>query len=147
MDKNEIRAAVQELRDWITIIGCDLGSPDAAAAVARAISCMEVMRTHIERLERRDREAATYVEAPIVMRTRFTGEPPYVGWKGLGLALQEALDERDTYRKALEFYRDAWERHPGDSGPGGNTPSEPVCDPSLDLLEDGGLRAHKALKS
>lgn len=49
----------------------------------------------IETLERLDREAATHVEAVIAMRTRFTGMPPYVGWKGLGLALKEALDERD----------------------------------------------------
>lgn len=46
-----------------------------------------------------DREAATHVELPIVMRTEFTGEDPYVGWEGLGLALNEALDERDQYRK------------------------------------------------
>ena len=43
-------------------------------------------------------EAAKYVEVPIVMRTDFSGEPPYVGWKGLGLALNEALDERDALR-------------------------------------------------
>lgn len=48
-----------------------------------------------ERLRARDREAGEHVEAVIAMRTKFTGEPPYVGWKGLGLALSEALDERD----------------------------------------------------
>lgn len=46
-------------------------------------------------LRARDREAGEHVEAVIAMRTKFTGEPPYVGWKGLGLALSEALDERD----------------------------------------------------
>ena len=45
-----------------------------------------------------DREAAEYVEAVICMRTAFTGDGPYVGWRGLGLALNEALDERDTLR-------------------------------------------------
>ena len=43
-------------------------------------------------------EAAKYVEVPIIMRTHFSGEPPYVGWEGLGLALNEALDERDALR-------------------------------------------------
>ena len=46
-------------------------------------------------------EAAKYVEVPIIMRTHFSGEPPYVGWEGLGLALNEALDERDALRARL----------------------------------------------
>lgn len=54
----------------------------------------------LDRLSRLDRESATYVESVIVMRTGFTGDPPYVGWKGLGLALNEALDELDQLRKA-----------------------------------------------
>jgi hypothetical protein len=56
----------------------------------------------LERFQNLDSEAATHVESVIVMRTHFTGEPPYVGWKGLGLALNEALDERD---RALSRYR------------------------------------------
>lgn len=52
----------------------------------------------IESLERRDREAAEFVESVICMRTGFTGNPPYVGWKGLGLAISEVLDERDNLR-------------------------------------------------
>ena len=44
---------------------------------------------------RMDCEAAEHVESVIVTRTDFSGDPPYVGWKGLGLALNEALDERD----------------------------------------------------
>lgn len=47
-------------------------------------------------------EAAHHVESVICMRTRFTGDPPYVGWKGLGLALTEALDERDRLRKRCQ---------------------------------------------
>jgi hypothetical protein len=43
-----------------------------------------------------DNEAAKYVESVIVMRTGFTGEPPYVGWKGLGLALTEHLDDLEA---------------------------------------------------
>ncbi len=46
-----------------------------------------------------DTEASNYVESVICMRTRFTGDPPYVGWKGLGLALSQELDERDRLKK------------------------------------------------
>ncbi len=56
----------------------------------------------IETLERLDREAGTYVESVICMRTDFTGDPPYVGWKGLGLALNEAMDELDRLRAKEE---------------------------------------------
>lgn len=52
----------------------------------------------IDRLKRRDAEASEHVEAVICGRTGFTGDPPYVGWEGLGLALREALDERDRLR-------------------------------------------------
>lgn len=47
---------------------------------------IEQLRSRIAELEQRDREAAT-VESVICMRTHFTGDPPYVGWKGLRLAL------------------------------------------------------------
>ena len=57
-------------------------------------------------LRKLDSEAATHVESVIVMRTGFTGDPPYVGWKGLGLALTEALDERDAL-KAERHQKDA----------------------------------------
>lgn len=54
-----------------------------------------------QRFFRLDKEAATHVESVICLRTHFTGDPPYVGWKGLGLALGETLDERDRFREAL----------------------------------------------
>ena len=54
------------------------------------------MKAERDALRKLDSEAATHVESVIVMRTGFTGDPPYVGWKGLGLALTEALDERDA---------------------------------------------------
>lgn len=54
-----------------------------------------------DKWRRLETEAAKYVEVPIVMRTDFSGEPPYVGWEGLGLALNEALDERDALRARL----------------------------------------------
>ena len=59
---------------------------------------LEEAAKRIERLEKLDSEASNYVEAVICMRTDFTGDSPYVGWKGLGLALNEALDERDALR-------------------------------------------------
>ena len=62
-----------------------------------------------ERLAELDREAATHVETLICMRTAFTGEPPYVGWKGLGKALTEALDERDTLADQVRRMRGALE--------------------------------------
>ncbi|MGI9489062.1 MAG: hypothetical protein ACR2RF_24890 [Geminicoccaceae bacterium] len=49
--------------------------------------------------------------------------------------------------QALEFYSTAWDAHPGDSGPGGNWPQDPVCNPDQDLLEDGGDIARAALKA
>ena len=41
------------------------------------------------------------LEEIIVMRTNFTGDPPYVGIDGLCLALKEALDERDKLRRQV----------------------------------------------
>ena len=53
-------------------------------------------KSEIEKLRKLDREAATYVEAVICMRSmHFTGEPPYIGWKGLGKALNEDYNDRD----------------------------------------------------
>lgn len=52
-----------------------------------------------------EREASHYCEIPIALRTNFTGDPPYVGWEGLGLAMTQAFDERDEFlereRKAV----------------------------------------------
>lgn len=67
-----------------------------------AWSMMLEAADEIERLRQRDTEAAEYVESVICMRTHFTGEEPYVGWKGLGIALREALDERDRLRAERE---------------------------------------------
>jgi hypothetical protein len=54
-----------------------------------------------------DCQAASQVESVICMRTGFTGEPPYVGWRGLGLALTEAFDARDQLADAIRasFHR------------------------------------------
>lgn len=48
-------------------------------------------------------EAANYVESVICLRTHFTGEPPYVGWEGLGLALNETLDELAEVKSESEI--------------------------------------------
>jgi len=58
------------------------------------VNLIEDLRAEVKQLRARDSEAAEYVESPICMRTGFTGDPPYVGWKGLGLALEEALDAK-----------------------------------------------------
>lgn len=63
----------------------------------------------IDRLRQRDTEAAEHVESVICMRTHFTGEEPYVGWKGLGIALREALDERDFLWKENAELKIDWE--------------------------------------
>lgn len=71
----------------------------AADATQRGLMLKAAERLTI--LARLDREAATHVESVLCLRTHFTGEPPYVGWKGLGLALTETLDELDTLRRAI----------------------------------------------
>ena len=53
--------------------------------------------------------------------------------------------ENAALREALAFYADGWEGHPGDSGPGGNTPADPESWPSEDLLDDAGGIARQAL--
>jgi hypothetical protein len=78
---------VERLRDWP--YQGETMALQAAAEITR-------LRARVEALEKRDSEAATHVESVIAMRTGFTGEMPYVGWKGLGLALNEALDARDA---------------------------------------------------
>ena len=62
---------------------------------------------HIAQMEAIDSQAATYVESVICMRTDFTGDAPNTGWKGIGMALGEALDERDVLRDRLAAIRAA----------------------------------------
>jgi hypothetical protein len=72
------------------------GYPEESGLFTRelAIALIDV----IDALRAQDQKAGKYVESVICMRTGFTGDEPYVGWKGLGLALTEALDERDALR-------------------------------------------------
>lgn len=85
------------------------GKPGAAKKAAKALESLAEERDVLRRM---DREAATYVESVICMRTDFTGDPPYVGWKGLGLALNEALDERDRLLKENDHGNEGSETHP-----------------------------------
>lgn len=65
------------------------------------------LKNDVKRLQKLDSQAATHVESQIVMLDRFTGESPYVGWEGLGLALREELDEK---RELQEKYNQLKER-------------------------------------
>jgi hypothetical protein len=67
-----------------------------AASRTEAAEEITALRARVAEVEKRDSEAAHHVESVIAMRTGFTGDRPYVGWKGLGLALNEALDARDA---------------------------------------------------
>lgn len=66
---------------------------------------IERLRAEVERLRKSDSDAAQYVESVICMRTDFTGDHPYVGWKGLGLALNERLDRAEKAESELEKMR------------------------------------------
>lgn len=92
------RATDQMLIDWLRSLAAKGGKGTASNIDARPLGRIA---DRFETYRRLDSEAATHVETVICMRTAFTGDPPYVGWKGLGLALVEALDERDRLRAAV----------------------------------------------
>lgn len=91
---------VETLREEVAALRHDIERHQKIAAELATEN--EALREKAERFQKLDAEAANYVETVICMRTHFTGEPPYVGWKGLGLALREALDERDRLRAERE---------------------------------------------
>lgn len=62
----------------------------------QVLHLLECVGDEVERLEAELAAASSHVEGAIAMRTKFDGNPPYVGWKGLGLAVKEAFDERDA---------------------------------------------------
>lgn len=66
--------------------------------VQALLDALDAAEKDAQKWRRLEGEAAKYCEIPIAMRTDFTGDPPYVGWKGLGLAMEQAFDERDTLR-------------------------------------------------
>lgn len=85
--------------------------------IAAVPDLVKRLRKENKTLRRLDSEAATHVESVICTRTGFTGNPPYVGWKGLGLALREALDERDQLRAEAEVNAPVgWLYHNPDTG-------------------------------
>lgn len=60
------------------------------------------MMSHVELLLQYA-QAQIHCEGPIALRTHFTGEPPYVGWEGLGKAMEEVFDERDALQKKVKW--------------------------------------------
>lgn len=73
-----------------------------AALISRIAAAIEAERAESERWQKLEREAAEFVECVICMRSiHFTGDPPYVGWKGLGLALNQDYDELHRRLAAL----------------------------------------------
>jgi hypothetical protein len=108
------------------------GSADADETIEAAES-LRALAAERDVLRRMDSEAATHVESVIAMRTDFTGDTPYVGWRGLGLSLREALDERDALRTAA----------------GANFPEIPEAYRGLDLsaAQRLGLEAMAAVRS
>ena len=100
---NRIEALVKERDVAVKVARNEIGWRGQAEARA------EAAEARVKQLEQLDSEAATYVESVIAMRTHFTGEPPYVGWKGLGLALNEALDARDAAEAKVTVLVDALE--------------------------------------
>lgn len=88
------RYNITRLEKALRRLADELGGDDGAMLLIAAET--------LKKLWRLDREAATYVESVIAMRTHFTGEPPYVGWKGLGLALTETLDRLDPSDEQIE---------------------------------------------
>jgi len=72
--------------------GIEDGDPETLCQ--QACDALRAFMEERRKLRNLDSEAASHVESVIVMRSRrFTGEPPYVGWKGLGKALSEDYDE------------------------------------------------------
>ncbi len=97
-------------------------SGDFICAKCRAADLLTSQAARIAELESIDREAASHVESIICMRSKhFTGESPYVGWKGLGLALTHDYDTitaqaaeignlKDDYLRRHKDACDRWER-------------------------------------
>ena len=74
------------------------------AKAAAALAALVKERDAYKRLEN---EAAEAVESVICLRTDFSGEPPYVGWKGIGLKVREIITERDAALARVKRLEDA----------------------------------------
>jgi hypothetical protein len=100
---------VERLREWAEC-GPNVLLEGASADLEVAADTITALRAEVEKWKQLDREAATYVESVICLKSnRFTGNPPYVGWKGLGLALKEDYDELSRLRAENERLRAALE--------------------------------------
>lgn len=78
-----------------------LDKPDSTIEMEIAVDLIKALAAERDKVRRLEAEAATYVEELVVLRTPFTGEPPYVGWKGIGLAIRELIERESTYKKLL----------------------------------------------
>jgi hypothetical protein len=92
-------------------------------AMRKAAETIERLTRERDEARTLEAEAAKHVETVICMRTNFTGEPPYVGWRGLGLALTEKLDADQARIAKLEkalsaahYYIDASDGELSDAG-------------------------------
>jgi hypothetical protein len=131
---------VQTLRDLADCTHSDLSvASEAADELTR-------LTAEVEKWKQLDREAATYVESVICLKSnRFTGNPPYVGWKGLGLALKEDYDELarltaevERLRAALENMVDLCMHATPDAFCNGNTDS-------TGTIDEGDMRAGRII--
>jgi len=102
MEGEEENDPVERLRFFLSIALHGLDWLDVEKFItdittARASSEAEIarLRSEVGKWMDLEREAAQCVESVICMRTGFTGEEPYVGWKGLGIALREHLDKQE----------------------------------------------------
>lgn len=104
----ELRAALDASEVELTRLRTEVEKWKGAHAFCeeRIDNCaieLNTLRAEVEKWKKLDREAATHVESVICMKSnRFTTEPPYVGWKGLGLALTEDYDELSRLRAEVE---------------------------------------------
>lgn len=93
-----------------------LSKLDEAARIERAengqvsavnslfVSCQYAIRdleNQLEELSGRLKEALE-VETIAAMMTHFTGQYPYVGWKGVALAIAEALNDKNIFHASLQ---------------------------------------------
>lgn len=76
---------------------------------ALASFCIFCLQRAVIKFHDLESEAANEIEQWVVMNTHFTGSPPYVGWKGIGLALREHVErlENDVKlaRREVELLR------------------------------------------
>lgn len=83
----------------------------ALGDIARLERRLTEVTAERDKLRRLDSEASSHVESLICMRTDFTGMGDEIGWKGLGMALKRAFDERDRLR-AIEALREIGDDRP-----------------------------------